>query len=185
VRRIPCTRCQADNREGRRFCAECGAPLPTPCPECGFLNEPEEKFCGGCGIQLSAAAATVAAPRKARQAEAERRQLTVLFGDLVGSTELSRRLDPEDMGQVIRSYQDCCAGAIRRWGGYVARFMGDGVLAYFGFPRAHEDDAERAVRAGLEVTEAVARLTFTGSTPRLLSCWISWSDGCTRCPSCY
>jgi class 3 adenylate cyclase len=148
-----------------------------------LLNEPEEKFCGGCGIQLTAV--TPAVPRTIRQAEAERRQLTVLFGDLVGSTELSGRLDPEDMGQVIHTYLDCCAAAIRRWEGYVARFRGDGILAYFGFPRAHEDDAERAVWAGLELTEAVARLTFTGSTPRLLSCWISWSDGCTRCPSCY
>jgi class 3 adenylate cyclase/predicted ATPase len=161
MRRIPCTRCQAENREGRRFCAECGASLPIPCPGCGFPNEPDDKFCGGCGVQL--AAAGPAAPRKTRQAEAERRQLTVLFGDLVGSTELSGRLDPEDMGQVIRSYQACCAAAIRRWEGFVARFMGDGVLAYFGFPRAHEDDAERAVRAGLELTDAVGRQTAAGT----------------------
>jgi class 3 adenylate cyclase/predicted ATPase len=161
MRRIPCTRCQAENREGRRFCAECGAPLPTPCPKCGFANEPDEKFCGGCGIQLAAAGPV--APRKIRQAEAERRQLSVLFGDLVGSTELSRRLDPEDMGQVIQTYQASCAAAIRRWEGYVARFMGDGVLAYFGFPRAHEDDAERAVRAGLELTHAVGRLQAAGA----------------------
>jgi class 3 adenylate cyclase/predicted ATPase len=160
MRSIPCTRCQAENREGRRFCAECGAPLPTPCAGCGFPNEPDEKFCGGCGIPLGTAAP--AAHRKPGQPEAERRHLTVLFGDLVGSTELSGRLDPEDMGRVIRTYQTCCAAAIRRWEGYVARFMGDGVLAYFGFPRAHEDDAERGVRAGLELSDAVGHLTAAG-----------------------
>ena len=85
---------------------------------------------------------------------AERRQLTVLFGDLVGSTALSARLDPEDMGEVIRAYQAACAEVVERWGGHVAKYMGDGVLAYFGWPQAHEDDAERAVRAGLALVEA-------------------------------
>ena len=89
---------------------------------------------------------------------AERRQLTVMFCDLVGSTALSVRLDPEDMLQVIRAYQDACSGAITVYDGFVAKFMGDGVLAYFGFPRAHEDDAERAVRAGLAIAAAVAKL---------------------------
>ena len=80
---------------------------------------------------------------------AERRQLTLLFCDLVGSTELAARLDPEDMRSIISGYQDVCGAVIQRYEGHVARFMGDGVLAYFGWPRAHEDDAERAVRAGL------------------------------------
>jgi class 3 adenylate cyclase/pimeloyl-ACP methyl ester carboxylesterase len=91
-------------------------------------------------------------------AQAERRQLTVMFIDLVGSTELSARLDPEDMGQVIRAYQGCCNQVVERWGGHVAKYMGDGVLVYFGYPQAHEDDAERAVRAGLDLTGAVGRL---------------------------
>ena len=73
----------------------------------------------------------------------------MLFCDLVGSTELAARLDPEDMGAVIRAYQECCAEVVERWGGHVAKYMGDGVLAYFGWPQAHEDEAERAVRAGL------------------------------------
>ncbi|HLX18303.1 MAG TPA: adenylate/guanylate cyclase domain-containing protein, partial [Bradyrhizobium sp.] len=89
---------------------------------------------------------------------AERRQLTVLFCDLAGSTAMSARLDPEDMREIIRAYQDACTGVVARYDGFVAKFMGDGVLAYFGFPRAHEDDAERAVRAGLDLTEAVANL---------------------------
>ena len=89
---------------------------------------------------------------------AERRQLTVMFCDLVGSTAMSARLDPEDMREVIRTYQDACSGAIARYDGFVAKFMGDGVLAYFGFPRAHEEDAERAVRAGLDIFAVVAKL---------------------------
>src|SRR5271163_4739111 len=89
---------------------------------------------------------------------AERRQLTVMFCDLVGSTAMSAHLDPEDMREVIRVYQDACSGAVARYDGVVAKFMGDGVLAYFGFPRAHEEDAERAVRAGLDILAVVAKL---------------------------
>jgi class 3 adenylate cyclase/tetratricopeptide (TPR) repeat protein len=89
---------------------------------------------------------------------AERRQLTVMFCDLVGSTELSARLDPEDMGALIRTYQECCAEGVKQWEGHIAKYMGDGVLAYFGYPRAHEDDGERAVRAGLALIDAVGRM---------------------------
>lgn len=92
-------------------------------------------------------------------AAAERRQLAVMFVDLVGSTALSAELDPEDMRELIRTYQNTIAGEITRFEGHIAQFLGDGVLAYFGWPRAHEDDAERAVRAGLAVTTAAARLT--------------------------
>ena len=89
---------------------------------------------------------------------AERRQVTVMFSDLVGSTALSARMDPEDLREVISAYQKCVAGIVQRFGGYVAKYMGDGVLVYFGYPQAHEDDAERAVRAGLELVQAVAGL---------------------------
>jgi class 3 adenylate cyclase/tetratricopeptide (TPR) repeat protein len=90
--------------------------------------------------------------------EAERRQLTVMFADLVGSTELSQKLDPEELRQINRAYQDAATAAIEMYGGYIARYMGDGVLAYFGYPQAHEDDAERAVRAGLDLTESVTAI---------------------------
>jgi class 3 adenylate cyclase len=119
------------------------------------LREPDKEIAGPGEADASRA------PRR----EAERRQLTVLFCDLVGSTELAARLDPEDMGQVIRAYQDTCAEGIARWGGHIAKYMGDGVLAYFGWPQAHEDDAERAVRAGLELTDGIAKLdTSAGKT---------------------
>jgi class 3 adenylate cyclase/pimeloyl-ACP methyl ester carboxylesterase len=103
-------------------------------------------------------AATASAVPGPSKREAERRQLTVLFCDLVGSTELAGQLDPEDMSEIIRAYQNACAEVVQRWDGHVAKFMGDGVLVYFGYPKAHEDDAERAVRAGLELVEAIARL---------------------------
>ena len=105
-----------------------------------------------------AGALPAAAPIPPVANAAERRQLTVMFSDLAGSTALSARLDPEDMREVIRAYQDACSGAVARYDGFVAKFMGDGVLAYFGFPRAHEDDAERAVRAGLNIAAVVAKL---------------------------
>ena len=92
------------------------------------------------------------------QDTAERRQVTVMFSDLVGSTALSARMDPEDLREVISAYQKCVAETVRRFGGFVAKYMGDGVLVYFGYPQAHEDDAERAVRAGLELVAAVSAL---------------------------
>ncbi len=98
-------------------------------------------------------------------APAERRQLTVMFCDLVGSTALSAKLDPEEMRDVIRAYQNSVAGEIARFEGHLAKFMGDGVLAYFGYPRAHEDEVERSVRAGLAVAEAVDRLTAPTDQP--------------------
>src|SRR5271165_1280077 len=104
-----------------------------------------------------AAASTPVRPASPQDA-AERRQLTVMFSDLVGSTALSAGLDPEDMRPVIRAYQDTVSGVVARYDGFIAKFMGDGVLAYFGFPRAHEDDAARAVHAGLEIAEVVAGL---------------------------
>ena len=101
-------------------------------------------------------AAAVAAPVK--DTAAERRQVTVMFSDLVGSTALSARMDPEDLREVISAYQKCVAETVQRFGGFVAKYMGDGVLVYFGYPQAHEDDAERAVRAGLELVAAVGGL---------------------------
>ena len=97
-------------------------------------------------------------PPKPAQDTAERRQVTVMFSDLVGSTALSARMDPEDLREVISAYQKCVAETVQRFGGFVAKYMGDGVLVYFGYPQAHEDDAERAVRAGLELIQAVGGL---------------------------
>ena len=97
------------------------------------------------------------------QDSAERRQVTVMFSDLVGSTALSGQMDPEDLRELISAYQTCVAETVRRHGGFVAKYLGDGVLVYFGYPQAHEDDAEQAVRAGLETIAAVTALKMTGS----------------------
>ena len=109
--------------------------------------------------KLSGAAAATPQPTAQVEPEpqdsAERRQVTVVFSDLVGSTALSARMDPADLREVISAYQKCVAETVQRFGGFVAKYMGDGVLVYFGYPQAHEDDAERAVRAGLEVVAAV------------------------------
>jgi len=156
----------AENAATRRFCAECGTPLPVPCSTCDFDNEPAARFCGGCGKLLSEAAAP-------RSDGAERRQLTVMFCDLVGSTALATRLDPEDLREVLRVYHECIAKAITRFDGFVAWYMGDGVMVYFGYPRAHEDDAERAARAGLAQIEAVRHL----QTPERLQIRIGIATG--------
>ena len=109
------------------------------------------------------AATTSTSPNAHPEDRAERRQVTVLFSDLVGSTALSARMDPEDLREVISAYQKCVASTVQRFGGFVAKYMGDGVLVYFGYPQAHEDDAERAVRAGLELIQAVSGLKSSAS----------------------
>jgi class 3 adenylate cyclase len=292
---MQCPRCQHENRQERRFCAECGAPLDLACPACAFVNEPGERFCGGCGIALSGASSsrapfgrheteaelrfqavlpavlgllhgqrrityrtlkyilglddalleeireeltlrriasdeagkvlvwtgrdrsTVPAapqqdmpdpietqsqvtpplpalvtetrtssnepatpsetvstkvpkdesaipPEPTRIApEAERRQLTVMFCDLADSTKLSQQLDPEDLREVVRAYQTTAAEVIHQYEGHIAQYLGDGLLIYFGWPRAHEDDAQRSLHAGLEIVEAIT----TSLNPRL------------------
>ncbi|OGG52301.1 MAG: hypothetical protein A3F84_23365 [Candidatus Handelsmanbacteria bacterium RIFCSPLOWO2_12_FULL_64_10] len=155
-----------------KFCGGCGAPLKNLCPKCGFENPPQFRFCGGCGTSLRRDApagglspAQTDRPaqvesRAAEQAapEGERRQLTVMFCDLVGSTALSEQLDPEELREVVRAYQQACGAVIRRFEGHIAQYLGDGLLVYFGYPQAHEDDAQRAVRAGLGIVEAVRQL---------------------------
>jgi class 3 adenylate cyclase len=128
----------AENAATRSFCAQCGSPLPSPCPACGFENEPAAKFCGGCGKSLGEVAAQTPTivPAAPRIDSAERRQLTVMFCDLVGSTALSSRLDPEDLREVIAAYHRAVAGVVAGFDGFVANYMGDGVLVYFGYPHA-------------------------------------------------
>jgi class 3 adenylate cyclase/tetratricopeptide (TPR) repeat protein len=118
-------------------------------------ESPQGKFCSDCGASLLANTKQVSS-------KAERRHLTVLFADLVGSTALSERMDREDLRDLVQAYQSLCAKIIRRHEGYVAQLLGDGLLIYFGFPSAHEDDARRAVRAGLEIVDAVRTVQAAG-----------------------
>ena len=112
----------------------------------------------GAGGKTASLDAATPSSAPSPQDRAERRQVTVMFSDLVGSTALSGRMDPEDLREVISAYQKAVADTVQRFGGFVAKYMGDGVLIYFGYPHAHEDDAERAVRSGLELVAAVGAL---------------------------
>src|SRR5713101_6548269 len=170
-----CPKCRHENREGARFCQACGSKLEQPCPSCGNLTLPGAAFCDHCGTPLAKKQKGKRAngqtarqtgkraaeqrslrtldsrPLDSRLATGERRQLTVMFCDLVGSTALSQQLDPEELREVVRTYQETCAAVIARFEGHLAKYLGDGLLVYFGYPVAHEDDAQRAVRAGLEL----------------------------------
>jgi class 3 adenylate cyclase/tetratricopeptide (TPR) repeat protein len=128
------------------------------CGQCNFGNAAEAKFCSECGASLTATSAGRKRAAPAHPTEGERRHLTVLFCDLVGSTELAARLDPEDWHEISAEYQRACAAAVGRFGGHVAKFLGDGLVVYFGYPKAMEDAAERAVRAGLAMVGAMADL---------------------------
>jgi class 3 adenylate cyclase/tetratricopeptide (TPR) repeat protein len=136
--------------EGRLARPE-GTVLPQPLPALRLAERPP--------------APAIERDLPAAAPEAERRQLTVMFCDLVGSTALSTGMDPEDLRDVIASYQNCCSVAIRRYDGFVAKYMGDGILVYFGYPRAHEDEAERSVRAGLDIVDAMAELNAATRRP--------------------
>jgi len=132
-----CYKCGSDNREGRKFCAACGAPLVVTCPKCGATNQPEERFCGECGAALGNAVPAAAADTTpvAMSVGGERRHLTVLFCDLVGSTEIAARLDPEEWRETVAAYHRAAAEAVTRYGGHVAKYLGDGVMAFSAIPR--------------------------------------------------
>ena len=148
-----CLACDADIPAGDRHCAACGAIAVETCLSCGHPCPPSARYCGQCGSRLGVASELSTAGRGAP--ESERRQLTVMFCDVVGSTMLSARLDPEDLSAVIRRYQAAVGTIIRRFSGFIARYVGDGMLIYFGWPKAQDTDAERAVRAALAIIAAI------------------------------
>lgn len=157
---MQCPKCGAANPGGKKFCTSCGTSLQSRCPACGEENPQEARFCGDCGASLAAtspvhSADTAGTGEVSATPDAERRQLTVMFCDLAGSTELSRKLDPEDLRDIIRSYQESVSKVIDRYEGFIARYMGDGVLVYFGYPQAHEDDSARAIHASLEIVDTM------------------------------
>src|SRR5436190_4131705 len=151
-----CASCGTSNREGRKFCSACGSPLAVGCPTCGAAFDPGDAFCGECGAALGAPAA---ASRPAAAAPtAERRLVSVLFADLVGFTTLSERRDAEDVRELLSRYFDSCRRLIELYGGVVEKFIGDAVMAVWGTPTAQEDDAERSVRAALDLVSMVSAL---------------------------
>ncbi|HEX8812498.1 MAG TPA: adenylate/guanylate cyclase domain-containing protein [Terracidiphilus sp.] len=154
---MQCPSCGTENAPRVKFCSECGAPVGVPCPYCSYRNAQSATVCGGCNRSLVAAQAPTA----------ERRQLTVFFADLAGSTKLSETLDPEDLRELLAAYQAICADVIRRYEGHLAQYLGDGVLAYFGYPAAHEDDATRAVNSALEILRRLASVSVSGHRPQV------------------
>jgi class 3 adenylate cyclase/tetratricopeptide (TPR) repeat protein len=170
-----CPRCEADNPEGARFCIECGIPLTPRCPQCGADTPPRAKFCAECGTPLTAQtpAAPAAPPPSPLQytprylaekiltskaaLEGERKQVTVLFADLKGSMELLADRDPEEARQLLDPVLERMIEAVHRYEGTVNQVMGDGIMALFGAPIAHEDHAVRACYAALRMQETVTR----------------------------
>ena len=168
--------CGTENRPGAKFCTECGTALSSACPNCGTVNPPTAKFCSECatplqaGVRAASAAAVVpGAPASAAFTQpppsidgsgpvSERRLVSVLFADLVGFTPFAEERDAEDVREVLSRYFDLASDIIGRYGGTVEKFIGDAVMAVWGAPVAREDDAERAVRAGLELVDAVPGL---------------------------
>jgi len=166
-----CIQCDHANRSGRRFCAQCGAPLPSPCSSCGFANAPGEKFCGGCGDALTTSTSGVAlsaSPRSytprhlaekilttATALAGERKQVTVHFVDISSFTSLSEQLDPEDVHATMTRTFELLLDAVHRYEGTVNQFLGDGIMALFDAPIAHEDHAQRAVYAALAIRDAL------------------------------
>src|SRR5215469_9142545 len=163
-----CSNCGADNREGRKFCAECGEALASKCPRCGATNESAEKFCGECGAAVGTSQSATARKSNEPQIriaetsppenlEGERKTVTALFADIKGSMDLIEDLDPEEARAIVDPALKLMMEAVLRYGGYVAQSTGDGIFALFGAPVAHEDHPQRALLAALRMQAEVKR----------------------------
>jgi hypothetical protein len=162
-----CSNCGGENPAGKKFCQDCGPPLENRCRKCGAETTAGKRFCGECGASLHAATPVVA--ERYGDLSGERRRLTVLFCDLVNSTSIAVQVDPEEWREMVGAYHRAATEGITRYGGHVAKYLGDGVMAYFGWPEAHENDGERAVRAGLAVLEEESKLNPNEPTHPKLS----------------
>jgi Adenylate and Guanylate cyclase catalytic domain/Double zinc ribbon len=149
---VACHACGQETPSGKKFCIHCGTPVRAPCPACGEPLMPGARFCAECGTPLGASAGP-----SGSALHSERRLVSVLFADLVGFTTLSEHRDPEEVRELLSRFERCRA-VIKRYGGTVEKFIRDAVMAVWGTPVAREDDAERAVRAGLALTQVVSDL---------------------------
>src|SRR5262245_44204068 len=174
VPRVQCPRCRAENRDEARFCRECGSTFTSACPSCGTKVEPGSRFCDGCGAPLAAAVRPATRPSHLASPESytpkhlaeriltskaalegERKQVTVLFADLKGSMELLADRDPEVARKILDAVLERMMEAVHRYEGTVNQVMGDGIMALFGAPLAHEDHAVRACYAALRMQQVV------------------------------
>ena len=164
-----CSGCATDNEPGRKFCRECGLRLLLACAECGAANAPDDKFCGECGTPMADAVPSARAPSEnpapTDANRTERRLVSVLFADLVGSTSMAEGRDPEDVRALLSEYFEAASEAVVGHGGVVEKFIGDAVMAVWGTPVAYEDDAERAVRSALDIVDRVAALGIRLGVP--------------------
>jgi class 3 adenylate cyclase len=160
---LTCSSCGAEAQAGQKFCLQCGTKLTEACPSCGAPVVPGARFCGECGVSLSEP--PPAEPYQ--EATAERRLVSVLFADLVGFTTLSEFRDPEEVREFLTRYFELARQTIERYGGTVAKFIGDAVMGVWGAPVAHEDDAERAVRAALDLTVDIVAMGREAGVPDL------------------
>jgi class 3 adenylate cyclase len=182
---MQCPRCQHENRDGRRFCSKCGTALAAACLACGFTNEPGDEFCGGCGARLGTPLSAQTKPMgpdaytprhlaekiltSKAALEGERKQVTVLLADLKGSTELLAERDPEEGRKLLDPVLERMMEAVHHYEGTVNQVMGDGIMALFGAPIAHEDHALRACYAALRMQRRVSlyadEIQRAGGTP--------------------
>jgi class 3 adenylate cyclase/predicted ATPase len=160
---MECPSCGVANLADNRSCSNCGTMLAPYCQRCGAAVQPTASFCSNCGAKLVRGNAIAPSPdqvvtKGASQDELERRFLSVMFCDLADSTRMAEQLDPEELRDIISGFRSSCADVCEQYGGYIADFLGDGILVYFGYPRSYENDAERAVLAGLQTIDTIARL---------------------------
>jgi class 3 adenylate cyclase/predicted ATPase len=164
---VICSACGTDNRAGRRFCSQCGQALAVVCPSCSTPNEAGDRFCGECGTSLEDVTSPAAQPTGRPAPEAERRLVSILFADLVGFTSLSENRDAEEVRELLSRYFEQSRQIVGRYAGTVEKFIGDAVMTVWGAPTAQEDDAERAVRAGLDLAAAVMAMGDEVGAPEL------------------
>ncbi len=162
-----CRECGTENRADRKFCKECGTALDATCAACGSGNDPGDKFCGNCGTSLATTPAPVASSPNVEPARAEQRFISVLFADMVGFTSISEAHDSEDIRDLLTVYFERAREIIERFGGVVDKFIGDAVMGIWGAAAAREDDAQRAVRAALELVDMVGALGVEMNIPGL------------------
>jgi class 3 adenylate cyclase/predicted ATPase len=179
---MQCPACNFTNPPEVNFCGNCGFGLLNRCPSCGSQNPAGFKFCGQCGKLLNSPQPSPISPALAvskTESISERRQLTVMFCDLVGSTTLSERMDPEDLQNILQIYYELCQASVSHYGGYIAKYLGDGLLVYFGYPRAQEDDAMQAIRASLDIINRITQVDINSFSdkPGLLKVRIGLHTG--------